>query len=273
MTTDQPTANAGAMIRPLRKHKRDGTPYTRPGHIDSLLVELAELPRDEILRRAAVTNSSDPSYLPSECLLHIMRSGRSENSDRYFERLFGLLSKRVIRALPRFITARGMIEPVKERVHELAYGRFTELIAADRIEYDERLDFFEVRWNAAIANLRRDAWEKALAELKDSDSLDDDETGELAAEVEKAIGSFDPFDPAALNEADYRLRLQAAIDRLPKEQIRIIEMLRQDIPIDSTEPGTVTIADTLGKSEKTIRNHRNRAFLAIKRTMTEGEEQ
>ena len=41
-------------------------------------------------------------------------------------------------------------------------------------------------------------------------------------------------------------------------------MLRQGISIDSKDPGTITIAKTLGKSEKTIRLHRDRAFAALR---------
>jgi DNA-directed RNA polymerase specialized sigma24 family protein len=86
----------------------------------------------------------------------------------------------------------------------------------------------------------------------------DPETNEPSAEVEEAVGNFNPFDAAVFHQEDYRSRLDAAIDTLPPEQIRIIEMLRQGIPIDSKEPGAVTIARTLGKSEKTIRTYRDR---------------
>lgn len=261
------------MIPPLRKRKRDGTLYSRPPQVEALLCELAELPRDEILLRAAATNRGDPSYLPSECLLHLLRASRGDNSDAYFERLFAMLSRRVMRALPRAERGDDRTSVLNERMRDLAYGRFLELISADRNDYEERLDFFEARWDAAIANLRRDAWGKVRKEVRGNKPLEDDETGELAYEVERAVGSFDPFDPAAMNEADYRSRLWAAIDSLPQEQIRIIEMIGRGIQIDSKEPGVVTIARSLGKSEKTIRNHRDKAYTAIRRAMSEGDEQ
>ena len=61
--------------------------------------------------------------------------------------------------------------------------------------------------------------------------------------------------------------MDAAIEGLPPDQIRIIEMLRQGIPIDSKEAGAVTIAKALGKSEKTIRTHRDKALAALRATM------
>src|SRR5262249_43955185 len=92
----------------------------------------------------------------------------------------------------------------------------------------------------------------------------DRETNEPATEVEEAAGCFDPFNTAVFHQEDYRSCLDAAIDTLPPEQIRIVEMLRQGIPIDSKEPGVVTIARALGKSEKTIRIHRDRAFNVLR---------
>jgi DNA-directed RNA polymerase specialized sigma24 family protein len=50
-------------------------------------------------------------------------------------------------------------------------------------------------------------------------------------------------------------------------------MLRQGIPIDSKEPGAVTIARTLGKSEKTIRTHRDRAFAALRAALSSETDQ
>lgn len=41
-------------------------------------------------------------------------------------------------------------------------------------------------------------------------------------------------------------------------------MLLQDIPIDSQEPSAVTISKALGKIEKTIRTHRDKAFATLR---------
>lgn len=96
-------------------------------------------------------------------------------------------------------------------------------------------------------------------------------TGEPSEEVERAAGSFDWSSDLEIDGADYRFRLDAAIDALPPEQMRIIEMLRKGVPIDSKEADAVTIAKALGKSEKTIRTHRDKAFAAIRAAMS-GEE-
>jgi len=161
----------------------------------------------------------------------------------------------------------------KGNVRDKVFGRFVELLSADRHSYSEKLDYFEVRFAGAVASLRRDAQDQVWRGEKRSVPLEYDEgTGELSAEVERAVGHYDPFAAPEIGEAAYRSRLDAAIDTLPPEQSRIIEMLRQGIPIDSKEAGAVTIAKVLGRSEKTVRTYRDKAFAALRTALTEGEE-
>ena len=41
-------------------------------------------------------------------------------------------------------------------------------------------------------------------------------------------------------------------------------MLRQEVPIESKDPSIESISKVLGKSEKTIRTHRDKAFASLK---------
>lgn len=94
----------------------------------------------------------------------------------------------------------------------------------------------------------------------------------MTEEVERAAGSFDPFCQSEIDDPDYRPQLDAAIDTLPLEQMRIIEMLRKGIPIDSKDADAVTISKVLGKSEKTIRTHRDKAFAVLRAIMSGGDQ-
>jgi DNA-directed RNA polymerase specialized sigma24 family protein len=49
-------------------------------------------------------------------------------------------------------------------------------------------------------------------------------------------------------------------------------MLRQGFPIDSKEPDVMTIAKALGRSEKTVRTYRDKAFAALRAAMADGDE-
>jgi DNA-directed RNA polymerase specialized sigma24 family protein len=235
---------------------------------------LVSLTRDEIVKRSRIRNTGDPNYIPSECLLHLLRASPQDNSERYFKRLFKGLYDRLIWALPRPESGevnRGTTDLTAEKVRDHALGRLMEMLSKDRDDYDERLDYFEISFNAGIANLRKDAMTPALRDQKRSIPIEQDfETGEPSAEVERARGAFDPFDPAKSNDEDYRLRVDAAIDALSKEQNRIVTMIAHGIPIESKIKGKPSIATILGRSEKTIRNHRDKAYEAI-RTAVKGD--
>lgn len=265
----------GQLVTPLRKKRlRTEELYTRIPEIEAKLVELECLSQDDLLARIQIRRRDDPGYIPSECLLYFVRASRADNSTAGFDRLYKVLAERVMRSLPKAESADSKTTSVtKSAIRDKVFGRFIELLSADRSAYSEKLDYFEVRFDGGLASLRRDAQEQAWRDENRSAPLEyDEDTGELSDEVEKAAGSFDPFSASEIDGSDYRSRLDAAIEGLPPDQIRIIEMLRQGIPIDSKEADAVTIAKALGKSEKTIRTHRDKALAALRAAML-GDEQ
>jgi hypothetical protein len=265
------------LVTALRKRTLDGALYQRDAKVEALLGELELIPRGELVTRCGCADRSDPGYIPSECLLYFVRAARTDNSDAHFERLYKLLIARVLRVLPKAETVRARVvhvDQTKSRIRDAAFDRFVGLLGADRQVYSEKLDYFEVRFDGAVANLRRDAEKPAWREENRTVSIDvDPESNEPSTAVEEAAGHFNPFDAAVFHQTDFRSRLDAAIDTLPREQIRIIEMLRQGIPIDSKDPRAMTIAKALGKSEKTIRTHRDRAFAALRAALSAEDDQ
>jgi hypothetical protein len=189
-----------------------------------------------------------------------------------FEQLFKIFAERIRRTLPRVENPDGMtLSFTRSQVHEQVYDKFVTLLLKERTDYVERLDFFEVHFNGGLGLLKLDAQDKAWKEENRNTELEaDEDSGEIDAEVEKAAGSYEPFDPEILDDYIYRSRLDAAMDELSPLQKRIIEMWRQDIPIDSIDPTVVTISKSLGKSEKTIRNHRDLAFNKLRVLLTRG---
>ncbi|MBX4962675.1 DNA-binding response regulator [Rhizobium binae] len=264
-----------ADIAPLRKRRLTGELYERDGKVEILLAELAALPRDELIGRAAITKRSDPGYVPSECLVYFIRASRHDNNEAWFERLYRILMERVLRSVPKSESSDGKTESLtRSVVRDKVFSRFVEILSADRASYVDKLDFFEVRFDGAVASLRRDAQEQAWRDENRSKPLEyDEESGELAAEVEAAAGVHDPFAASDFDDPFYRSRLDAAIETLPPEQIRIIYMLQEGFPIDSKEPDVMTIAKALGRSEKTIRTYRDKAIAALRLAMADGGQQ
>ncbi|WP_068083759.1 RNA polymerase sigma factor [Novosphingobium rosa] len=254
------------MIAPLRKKNKGGELYHRRDTHEVILAELLSLDREEQLRRCAIRSMRDPKRVPSECLVYLVRACKFDNSDVWFNRLWPLLLQRVRDRIPKTVDIAGNQSEVKMAVRDEVEGGFMELISEDREDYSEALDYFEVSFDGAMASRRLDASKPAWRNERRSMPLENPERpGEISAEVEEAVGEFDPFEK--IHEENYRLSLDAAIEALPEEQIRIIEMLRQDIPIDSKNPDAITIAKTLGRSEKTIRLHRDKAFAALRRAL------
>ncbi len=169
------------IVTPLRKRRLSGELYERDPKVEALIAELAILSRDELTTRAAITKRSDPRYIPSECLVYFIRASRRDNGEAWFERLYRILTERVLRSLPKAQSPDGKTEALTRGVvRDKVFGRFVELLSADRTAYVDRLDYFEVRFDGALASLRRDAQEQAWRDENRSQPLEyDEDSGEL----------------------------------------------------------------------------------------------
>jgi len=257
-------------ISPLRKRRlKDGALYARVPQVEAKLIELSALSPERLVGRCSIREEDDSGYVPSECVLYFVRAMRTAKCDAHFELLYKILVERVLRRLPKPTSANGESQSLtRTLIRDQVFDRFVDLLVLDRNAYSEKLDYFEIRFDDALKSLRVDAQEKFWREENRAVPLEvDPETGEISAEVEEASGSFDPFDPAGIHDAAYRLRLDAAIDALNPDYRRIIQMLRLGFPIDSKDPGTITIAKALKKSEKTIRTYRDKAFADLRATL------
>jgi len=243
------------VVRPLRKRTLQGKPYVRIPSVEAKLHEILTLPPNELVTRCASQDRKDSAFIPTECLLYLVRTWQPD--DPQFESIYKSLAGRILRKLP------------KGQAREKMFEAFVDLLAQDRTSYVERLDYFEIRFDSALLSLRRDAQRQVCRE-PDHSSIDDPGNGKLRREVEATVGTFDPFDPAALERADYRSHLDAAINTLPIEQKQIVKLWLQGMPIDSTDPGTMSIAKKLGKAEKTIRLHRDQAFATLRSILEKG---
>ena len=249
------------MARPLRKTKLDGTPYYRREAVEAEIHEIETLNVTELVRRAAHWPGSAAGFISSEALVYFVRNlPDGAHRDKLTEQLLG----RVHRRIPRPADAGSHTESLtRMNIREDVVDRFVDLVLSDRDRYDDRLDYYEVNFNHAMAAARQDASNRHWTHENRSDELGSDEVG-VSERVETAVGAYDPFDVDELDKKDYRLLLEDAIDSLPEFQRRIVEMWRQEIPIESKDPSVVTISKVLDKSEKTIRTHRDKAFASLR---------
>lgn len=259
------------MIVPLTKRKQDGTLYMRPDNIEALLVQLTELSRDDLLARAAIRKRSDPLYIPTECLLYFVRASRRDNSDAWFERLYKVLQERVLRTLPRTDGGDGPVALTSERIRNEVFDRFVELLASDRRQADDKLDFYEVRFDMALKRLRLDAQEKAWNEANRSHSSDPEEEARAALDY----GEADSYaiDDDIFYDPVFRDRVYAAIDTLPPEQSRTMHLLLLGWPTHSSDPEVMTIARSLRCTDRSVRNYRDRALKTLSALFKQEDDQ
>ena len=267
----------GSSIVPLRVRQGDGTAYARPPEIEATLETLTTLPVHTLLERARITDSKHPDYVPSECVLYFVRRMSDPGESGLFE-LFTLLRQRVRNAvpvLPRKVT--GVGKPAESIValdiQEAVLHKFQVLLCLDRKGYDERLDFYECRFNSAVASLRATAQRDVRRNAARFEPLESEsEQIEPSPEVEKAL--LELRAPTAPDGEDFlfRSKLLRAISLLPVKEQRVIELLLQGYQIHSIDEEEDTIAKILNCDEKTVRNRRDRACLRLKAALGDEEE-
>ena len=141
------------MARPLRKRKLDGTPYFRREKVESEIQALAGISAAELERRADLWQVGDPRYVSPEALLYFVRNAAS---GAHREKLTEKLLLRVARRVPSAANADGKtVSMTKMNIREAVRDHFVDLLLSDRNQYDDRLDYYEVNFNSAVAADRR----------------------------------------------------------------------------------------------------------------------
>ena len=250
-------------IPPLRKRTRKGVPYTRPPEIEELIVESLSHPFEEFLARAQINDRKHPEYLPSEVLVHRIRATRHAETDEQFNALYPVLLQRIYRSCPNVSTrAKGRGASVGKLldVREEVFHRFVTLLLKDRDGYEEKMDFFEIRFDRTVMLIRNSAFRKIEPREKPLNPIEYDQRGEIPKDVEVHFSLMNPRPMTLDEELTYRFQIRPAINLLPEAERRVIYMLEAKVPIESKNPNQPSIAGVLGCTPKTVRNRRDRAI-------------
>lgn len=262
-------AKERVLITPLKKLTAEGVPYVRPPEIQRALEALSELPIEEVARRASITDDEDADYVPSECVLHFVRQSKSAGDLDPYSDLFVVLRERVLRAVPVLDRhVEGSKKPgnsIRQTdAQERVLDKFQELLCLDRRSYEERLDYYEVRFNSALAALRVTAQRSVTRRESHLEPMQyQGETLAPSGEMEKAFAHLKSTNSSSPEDLIYRSRRLAAIKNLPPAERQVIELLLQGFLIESKDENAVTITKILGCSEKTVRIRKNRAVAIV----------
>jgi hypothetical protein len=140
------------MPRALNKMTKGGAGYQRPPEIAAGIDAALKLDLNEQLRRADIGDPTDPDYMPSECLLHLLREARLTGDKRAVDRLLPPLLARFERRLKRTIPDSW---PDAQGLRDEVLQAFCELLARVGSNHDATaLDIFECKFNKGLAALR-----------------------------------------------------------------------------------------------------------------------
>ena len=246
------------MARSLTKRTRNGDLYTRPANIEVALDAALALDWPALHQRSLVRDQRSTNYIPSECLVHLIRRAHRDHHATIRDQLLEILLGRCEVTL----TARvpdGLV-PNAAYVRDEVLGRLGELFAEDGADNNlDELDYFEVRFNAAFAALRIDIMRKEREALRCPSPLPDDKA--IARRPDTRWHS--PTTP----ENDFFLnQLYQAIMILPcEERDAVILCCFMDYPEESDDPDKRTAATICGVTGRTIRNRLERARVKLSR--------
>lgn len=254
------------MPRALNKVTKGGVRYHRPPHIEASIEDALRQEIDEQLRRAKIRDPADPDYMPSECLVHLIREARLNGNKRAVDRLLVPLLKRCESRLNRTIPESW---PDAQGLREEILQLLCELLARVGTNHDATaLDLFECKFNKGLAALRfkRLRKETNRAKLFHSlaDEVDDDgqpiDRNETLARLSRAAQT-----PAGQEDFVYLSQTLEAVKALPAAQRRAVELCcLQGYAPASEDPNEITAATICGVSGTAMRKNLRKAAEKLK---------
>lgn len=243
------------MVRPLTKCTTQGDWYTRPPPIEKSIGQALGESLATLLSRATMTDRGDPQYLASEVLVHLIRNALRSGNSQIAYALLECLGQRCVRMLRRKVRPSRLFDATD--VYDEAVSRLYELFAQDAANPAVGvLDFYEVRFNKALAALRtsviRDAIRQGSALDSPLEPLPDVETDEGLDQVEWASLARLDADPAGSAEsAEFWRKVQKL--PLPERQA-ILGKYVYGLKVESNDPTEITVASFCKVSGSEIRS-------------------
>jgi hypothetical protein len=246
------------MARPLTKHTRNGERYTRPADIEAVIDVALALEWPALQQRTFVRDRRSTDYLPSECLVHLIRKAHRDHHDGMRDQLLAMLLGRCEATLAA--TLPDGRAPNAAYLRDEVLGRLGELFAEDGTgDNPDELDYFEVRFNAAFAALRSDLVRAEVRALRRASPLPDDEA--MARQPDAGL-----HNPAIPENSVFLNQLVHAIHTLPPEERTAVVLCHiMGYAEEADDPTKRTAATICGVTGRTIHNRLRRAAVTLSR--------
>jgi hypothetical protein len=245
-------------IRPLTKKDQNGVLYARPPSVEAKVGAIVGCNDWAALaQRARITDPKAPDYLPSECLVYLIRDAIRRDDQRIATLLMPPLLVRCEANLLKTVPDSAMrdAEAVREEILSSLQMLFTDDAAEDA------LDYYECRFGRAFKALRID---HVRAEIKRRKELTDlpevtNEDGDMMLDHEALarLSRAARIGPSQEDRA-YLPQVLKAVNDLPPDQRRAVVLRRI---IGQQEELVAKECDVDGR---TIRNRLSRADERLK---------
>ena len=264
-------------LQPLTHRTKDGTLLQRDPEVEAQIRETLSLPDDEIIRRANLIDTQDPSCLKEEAIVYLIRAFYKSGNEIATNQLSEALIKRTV----KFINSkfRGLDEDgAKDAYGDVISEMFQHILFRE----DGRGDYLQVRfWSAlkrlVISTFRRHVTrieedQMTLVRLSDLAGYESEENGEDQEALRTgSVPLTDVVDPGP--SVDRSVLISDGLHTL-SEPLRTAYILRHlyDWQIESNDPDEPTLTKYFGKTPKTIYNRLKKADEALERWRGEHHE-
>ena len=256
------------MARPLDKIV-NGKRLTRRPEIEAAIEAALNLDTETIRKRAANRDASSAEYIPTECLLHLIRRAlRESNQDATNNMVANRLMVPLLqRCEVNLLNSVSGSLPNAEATREEIMARFSVLIAEDLVDPKHKLDFFEVRFNKAFKFFRIDCLRAELRQVNRVDKREDDVKSDQATTDDDTADETTNESTGIVLDLDdsvFRKQMMRAINALPEEQRKpLILHFIHHFKIESEDPNETTVATLCKVSGRTIRKRLAKAMATL----------
>ena len=256
------------MPPPLTKRKKTGEPYVRTPSITAAIDRTEGIDLETVIAEARIEDRTSPNFMEPECLLHLVRATRLDNSDYRFAQLFDILLTRVVRSLKGGVRPSAYYDA--DEMRQKVLDHFVDMLVEDRNSAGEKLDYYEVRFASALAALRIDVMRASARKAGREDHIEEmhDDEGQPLPVLAKQMQSGFAIEGSEQEKEHFRNMLFQAIDRLPDHERVAVTLVLEGHPIEGDD--AETIAKLCGVGDRAIRYRLQKAYEKLRREFGEG---
>ena len=260
------------MVTPLRNRTLEGKSYRRLPGIEAAILVASAQDLETILSRATIRHPKVVGYLPSECLVYLVREALRRKDEARYRVLLQMLLNRCEFTLQRHVSEDAFPDATSLRNDILS--EFADLFVENWANPDAtKLDFYEIRFNSGFAAFYVD---RVRAETSRTEPLrsyageadDGPETAAHTSSDEEALANLvesDLLENASPSEIAFRDEVFDAINKLPPDERDAITLhYRLGYEIESQHPSKRTVASLCKVAGRTIRNRLARGLKTLK---------